>query len=106
MEFHTKDELTNLLQKHFSSQPLTVTFTQWEGDEEDEEVTTFHGRLIEFRITDNEFAAHDLLLHFQADEDDVVEILMEIPKVEGDLGTHEGGELRVFGTEAELVLSK
>ncbi|WP_139489527.1 hypothetical protein [Brevibacillus dissolubilis] len=90
----------------FSNTALSITFTQWDAESEDEEeVSEFRATLKEFRITDNEFEEKDLLLVFDQDGDDV-EILMEIPAEEVDLATLDGSQLRIFGTEAEVVLSK
>jgi hypothetical protein len=105
MDIHSHEQLLQILQQ-FGDKEAEITFTQWEGDDEDEEVTTFHGRLVEVSLQNNEFGEKDLLLHFQADEEQVVEILMEVPKEEADLGSYSEDRLRIFGTEAEIVISK
>lgn len=91
----------------FTGTALKVTFTQWDADSEDEEeVSEFGATLKEFRISANEFEEKDLLLVFDQEGDDV-EILMEIPAEEVDLANLvDGNQLRIFGTEAEVVLSK
>lgn len=105
MEIHSHEELLKLLQEQFIEQEATVTFTQWDNDGEDEEETIFHGSLQSVRLDDNEFGEKDLLLIFQSNQDEV-EILMEMPKEEADLASAEQGSVRIFGTEAELVLQR
>lgn len=105
MDVHSHEQLLKILQQ-FGDKEAEITFTQWDGDDEDEDVSTFHGRLVEVSLQDNEFGEKDLLLHFQAEDEQVVEILMEIPKEEADLGSFAEDRLRIFGTEAELVINK
>ncbi len=106
MDIQRHDELCDTLEKHYTNQQATITFTQWDTDNEDEEETVFAGTLVEVQLSDNEFGEKDLLLHFAADDQEVVEILMEIPKTEADLASFDGSRLAVFGTEAELSLVK
>jgi len=105
MDIQIHQELLKLLQEQYMKQEATITFTQWDNDGEDEEETTFHGTLQSVRLDDNEFGEKDLLLRFQSDQDEV-EILMELPKEEADLASVEQGSVRIFGTEAELVLQR
>ncbi len=105
MDIHSYKDLLKTLDQ-FLRQPLTVTFTQWDSDYADEEeVIDFTAALKEFKLTDNEFGEKDLLLMFQAEEEEM-EILMEVPAVEEDLGVWEENELRIFGTESELIVKK
>lgn len=106
MDFDKHAQLEELLSQHFSQVEAEITFTQWDSDSEDEEVTHFRGRLVKSSLTDNEFGEKDLQLTFEVDGEETVEILMEVPKEEADLGTYEEGNLHIFGTEAELVLAK
>ncbi|WP_232699267.1 hypothetical protein [Brevibacillus daliensis] len=106
MEIQNHAELLALLESDFINKPLTVTYTDWEGgDLEDEQVTTFQGTIVEVSISDNEFEEKDLSLRFQTDEGEV-EILMEIPAEESDLANQDEDSFRIFGTEAELILAK
>lgn len=106
MDFDTHQQLDELLRQHFHEVEAEVTFTQWDGDNEDEEVTQFHGKLVGTSLTDNEFGEKDLLLTFQADGDEMIEILMEVPKEEAELGSFNDNRLHIFGTEAEIVFAK
>lgn len=107
MDIQQHARLLSLLQDEFENRLATVTFTQWETDQEDEEEETrFTGKLVGFELTDNEFAEKDLLLKFTDEEDESLEILMEIPGEEVDLATFAEGRLAIFGTEAEVVLEK
>ncbi|QOT00882.1 hypothetical protein JNUCC42_09550 [Brevibacterium sp. JNUCC-42] len=106
MEIQNHAALLEILEKTYVNQLVDITYTDWEGDEqEDEEVTTFRGTLLEVKLEDNEFEEKDLTLRFQEDEGEV-DILMEIPANEQDLGVIEEHLVRIFGTEAELVLAK
>ncbi|GAA4710581.1 hypothetical protein [Brevibacillus fulvus] len=104
MEIHSHQQLLQLLREQFAAQ-AEISFTQWDTEGEDEEETQFHGRLLEVTLTDNQFGEKDLWLQFETDGDKV-EILMELPAEETDLGSVEEEQLRIFGTEAELVLTK
>lgn len=105
MELHKHKEIENTLQQ-FINQVLSVTYTQWDSEEADEEeVIDFNGTLKEVRITDNEFEEKDLFLLFTGDDGEI-ELLMEVPAAEEDLGVLEGNQLRIFGTEAEIILTK
>lgn len=104
MEIQTHQELLEQLQQYEGSR-LTITFTQWDSDADDEEVTVTNGTLTLVRLTDNEFEEKDLLLQF-TDGDEAFEILMEIPMDESDLAVRDEDALRIFGTEAELQLSR
>jgi hypothetical protein len=104
VELHRHDQLLQALKETYTGVLIDIHFTQWDSDEEDEEVTLFRGSLTEVELTDNEFGEKDLRLTFATDSDEEVEILMEIPQEEEDLGALQDGELRIFGTEAELVL--
>lgn len=106
MEIQTHVQLLELLQQEFTEIQCEVIFTQWDNDSEDEEVTQFIGQLSGVRLTDNEFMEKDLLLSFQVEEAEVVEILMELPKEEVDLAAFENSRLQIFGTEAEVVIAK
>ncbi|MBG9801414.1 hypothetical protein ABHN05_10900 [Brevibacillus laterosporus] len=106
MDIHNHAALMEILDKAYVNQKVQVTYTDWEGDEqEDEVVTTFRGTLLEVSLKDNEFEEKDLTLRF-LEEEDQIEILMEIPANEQDLGVSEEQLVRIFGTEAELVLAK
>jgi len=104
MEIHEHKQLTEQLQQ-LQGKEVHVSYTQWDADQDDEEVAEFRATLESIRLTDNEFEDMDLLLVFQA-EDEQFEILMEIPKAEGELAAVENSRLRIFGLEAELQLSK
>ncbi len=104
MDIQTHDKLMTLLQSEFKGKAGTVTFTQWDGDSEDEEVTQFRGKLMDAELRDNEFGEKDLTLSFEVDEEQTVEVLMEIPAEEVDLASHAENRLHIYGTEAEIVL--
>lgn len=105
MEIQTHKEMLNTLQQ-FVDQKLSVTYTQWDSEESDEEeVIDFEGTLKEVKVTDNEFEEKDLFLLFVGDEGEI-ELLMEVPAAEEDLGVMEGNQLRIFGTEDEIILKK
>ncbi|RNB58398.1 hypothetical protein EDM57_06615 [Brevibacillus gelatini] len=107
MDIQQHEQLLRLLVDEFAKQPLSVTFTQWDTEsEDDEEVTQFQGQLAEVKLTDNEFAEKDLWLLFVAEDEESVEILMEIPGEEVDLASYADGKLNIFGTEAEIILEK
>ncbi|UFJ43075.1 hypothetical protein LOK74_11555 [Brevibacillus humidisoli] len=106
MELHRHEQLMACLRETYLQQSLQVTFTQWDGDEEDEQVSQFQASLVDIVLDDNEFGTKDLLLTFELDEEEVVEILMELSREEADLANLDGGTLRLFGTEAELVLTR
>ncbi|MDR7317676.1 hypothetical protein [Brevibacillus nitrificans] len=107
MDIQQHERLLRLLTDEFENQMATITFTQWDTDSEDEEEETqFTGKLVGYKLTDNEFEEKDLLLLFADEEAESVEILMEIPGEEVDLATFENGRLAIFGTEAEVVLEK
>jgi len=105
MEIHLHDKLLELLDAHFRGKEASILFTQWDGDSEDEEVTQFRGQLASAVVADNEFGEKDLTLTFVT-EGEEVEILMEIPAEEVDLGSYQDDQLHIFGTEAEIVLSR
>lgn len=104
MELHRHEDLLAALKASCLGRPLEVTFTQWEGEEEDEQVSQFRASLLDIALDDNEFGTYDLLLTFQRAEDEVVEILMELPREEENLAYQDEAGLRLFGTEAELIL--
>ncbi|WP_019119798.1 hypothetical protein [Brevibacillus massiliensis] len=104
MEIQTHQQLLHTLQEQFTDRPAQITFTQWEGEEEDETVTEFQAVLKQVSLTEGDFAGKDLFLLFEAEGEQVLELLMEIPAEEEDLGVLDGGQLRIFGTEAELVI--
>lgn len=107
MDIQQHERLLRLLTDEFENKMATVTFTQWDTDSEDEEEETqLAGKLVGYKLTDNEFEEKDLLLLFADEEAESVEILMEIPGEEVDLATFENGRLAIFGTEAEVVLEK
>ncbi|MGG1660343.1 hypothetical protein [Brevibacillus sp. NRS-1366] len=107
MEIQQHERLLSVLANDFEKQTASITFTQWDTDSEDEEeVTQFQGQLVGVKLSANEFDEKDLLLLFSAENDETVEILMEIPGEEVDLATYQEGRLRIFGTEAEIVLEK
>ncbi|MFS0554293.1 hypothetical protein [Brevibacillus sp. 179-C9.3 HS] len=106
MDIQQHEQLIQLLAE-YKNQKASVTFTQWDTDsEEEEEVTQFQAELLEIKLTDNEFEEKDLLLVFTTEEGEEMEILMEIPGDEVDLASIEEDSLRIFGTEAEIVLQK
>lgn len=105
MDIQTHQQLLGALQQYTTNQ-VSVTYTQWDSEfADEEEVIDFQATLQEFRITDNEFGEKDLFLVF-VNGDEETEILMEIPAVEEDLAVLEDEQLRLFGTEAELILKK
>lgn len=106
LEIHKHDELLKTLEEHFAGQQLGVVFTQWDGDEEEEEVTELTGQLQEWRLSDNEFGEKDLYMRIEAQGEGDVEILMEIPAEEENLAQFGEGRLSIFGTEAELILTR
>ncbi|HAS01579.1 MAG TPA: hypothetical protein DCR67_08810 [Brevibacillus sp.] len=106
MDIHNHAALMERLEKAYVNQQVQITYTDWEGDEqEDEVVTTFRGTLLGVSLVDDEFEQKDLALRFLEDDNEV-ELLMEIPADEQDLGVSEEQLVRIFGTEAELVLAK
>ena len=105
MDIQSHKQLLDELQQKFTQKELDVTYTQWEGDTDDEEVTQFRGTLHSVELTENEFEEMDLLFVFQTDEEEI-EVLMEIPKEESDLATTDEKHLRIFGTEAEIELTR
>lgn len=105
MDIQSHKQLLDTLQQ-YSAQPLSIIYTQWDSESADEEeVIDFEANLQQFRLTDNEFGEKDLFLVF-INGDEETELLMEIPAAEEDLGVVEEGQLRLFGTEAELILKK
>jgi hypothetical protein len=106
MELQQHQRLLQVLQDEYLQKTATVLFTQWDTENEDEEVTRFRGQLTEMQLSDNEFDEKDLQLIFALEDGESVEILMEIPKEEADLAFHEADKLSIYGTEAELVLEK
>jgi hypothetical protein len=106
MDIHNHDQLMALLDSEFRGLEADITFTQWDGDSEDEEVTHFRGQLTSAELQDNEFGEKDLRLTFATDGEQELEVLMEIPAEEVDLGSMAEGRLHIFGTEAEIVLSR
>ncbi|MDH4615737.1 hypothetical protein [Brevibacillus sp. AY1] len=106
MEIQRHERLLEVLKEQFAQQEAAFSFTQWDTENEDEEVSQFRGTLTELKLTDNEFDEKDLLLILTAEDGEIVEILMEIPSEEVDLAVWEEGRLSIFGTEAELVLEK
>ncbi|QDS34814.1 hypothetical protein [Brevibacillus brevis] len=106
MDIQQHEQLIQLLAE-YKNHKVSVAFTQWDTDsEEEEEVTQFQAQLLEIKLTDNEFEEKDLLLVFTTAEGEEMEILMEIPGDEVDLASYEEGYLRIFGTESEIVLQK
>lgn len=105
MDIHTHAELVEILERDFQDNPAEITFTEWDGDSEDETVATFHGTLLSVQLSDNEFGEKDLLLTILADDEEL-ELLMEIPAEETDLGSYEAGRLHIFGTEAEVIFRR
>lgn len=106
MDIQQHERLIRILTDEFHQKTASVSYTQWETEGDDEEVTQFRGQLGHIKLTDNEFGEKDLLLVFIAEDGDEVEILMEIPGEEVDLATYEEGRLSIFGTEAEIVLAQ
>ncbi|WP_421616761.1 hypothetical protein ACAF76_013365 [Brevibacillus sp. TJ4] len=106
MEIQQHDRLLQVLRDEYLQKQVVILFTQWDTENEDEEVTQFRGQLTEIQLTDNEFDEKDLQLIFTLEDSESVEILMEIPKEEADLASHEADKLSIYGTEAELVLEK
>lgn len=106
MEIQQHERLLHVLNEQFVQQEAACTFTQWDTENEDEEVSQFRATLTASQLSDNEFDEKDLLLVFTAEDGETVEILMEIPSDEVDLAVWEEGRLSIFGTEAELVLEK
>jgi len=104
MDIQQHEQLLRILTEEFTKKELTVSYTQWDADGEDEEETQFRATLASATITNNEFTEKDLLLIFAAEDGEHIEILMEIPSEEADLATIDVGRLSIFGTEAELVL--
>ncbi|MEJ8545318.1 hypothetical protein Q3F21_08455 [Brevibacillus borstelensis] len=106
MDIHKHDQLLSLMEEHFSKGQIDVQFTQWDGDSDDEEVTQLRGSLTSWKLSDNEFAEKDLLIVLESETEGQVEILMEIPADEENLGVFADERLSVYGTEAELILSR
>ncbi|HZG13952.1 MAG TPA: hypothetical protein VE710_02920 [Candidatus Bathyarchaeia archaeon] len=105
MDIHTHAELLDILQRNYQNQEAEITFTEWDGDSEDETVSTFRGTLLAIQLNDNEFDEKDLLLTIQTDKEEL-ELLMEIPADEADLGSYEDGRLQIFGTESEVSFTR
>ncbi|USG63791.1 hypothetical protein NDK47_16620 [Brevibacillus ruminantium] len=106
MDIHKHDELLTTLQKQFAEGQIAVQFTQWDGEGDDEEVTEFRGTLVEWKLSDNDFGEKDLFILFRLKSEDDIELLMEIPAEEENLAEWNEGRLTIFGTEAELILTK
>lgn len=108
MEIHRRNDLLAALRESYLDRPLEVTFTQWEGEEEDEDeqVSQFRASLLDVALDKNEFGTYDLLLTFQPAGEEAVEILMELPREEENLAYQDEAGLRLFGTEAELILAR
>lgn len=106
MEIQQHERLIQRLAEEFQNQAASISFTQWDTESEDEEVTQFKGQLTEIKLSDNEFGEKDLLLLFVMEGEESLEILMEIPGEEVDLASYEEGRLSIFGNEAEIVLEK
>ncbi|CAM5793358.1 MULTISPECIES: hypothetical protein [Brevibacillus] len=106
MDIHKHDQLLGLIEEHYAKGQIQAQFTQWDSDSEDEEVTQLQGTLASWKLTDNEFGEKDLLIVLESDTEGTVEILMEIPADEDNLAVFAEGRLSIFGTEAELILSK
>jgi hypothetical protein len=104
MEIHQHNQLISQLQQYFQGKGMHISYTQWDVDQEDEEVTEFDATLETVTLTDNEFEEKDLLLVFLAGDEEI-EILMEIPKEESNLADFEDNTLRIFGLEAEIQIS-
>jgi hypothetical protein len=104
MDIQTHEQLVTLLESEYRGKEAAIIFTQWDTDSEDEEVTQFRGQLVSVKLCDNEFGEKDLTLSFEVDEEQVVEVLMEIPAEEADLGSLAEKRLHIYGTEAEIVL--
>lgn len=106
MDIQTHAELVRILEDEFVGTKAQLLFTQWDTDDEDEEESRFEARLLKVTLSDNEFAEKDLLLSLENDQGEELDLLMELPKAEEDLGSFVEGRLSIFGTEAELVLTK
>lgn len=106
MEIQTHEQLVRILESEFVGVQAQLLFTQWDTDGEDEEESRFAARLLKVEVTDNEFEEKDLLLALENEAGEELELLMELPSVEEDLGSYAEGRLSIFGTEAELVLTK
>ncbi|MGE7273522.1 hypothetical protein [Brevibacillus panacihumi] len=104
MDIQQHEQLLKILTEEYANKVLTVSYTQWDAEGEDEEETQFRATLASATLTNNEFTEKDLLLVFAAEDGEHIEILMEIPSEEADLAANEAGRLSIFGTEAELVL--
>ncbi len=105
MEIHTHTELLDILRREYQDQDSEITYTEWDGDSEDEQVSTFRGKLVDIQLKDNEFDEKDLLLLIQSDGEEL-ELLMEIPAEETDLGSFAEGRLQIFGTESEVIFKR
>lgn len=106
MDIQTHAELVRILETEFVGAKAQLLFTQWDTDDEDEEESSFTARLLKVTLSDNEFDEIDLLLSLEDEAGEELDLLMELPKAEEDLGSFEEGSLSIFGTEAELVLTK
>ncbi|MET3289982.1 UNVERIFIED_CONTAM: hypothetical protein ABID98_002552 [Brevibacillus sp. OAP136] len=106
MDIQTHAELIRILESEFVGAQAQFIFTQWDTDGEDEEESTFAARLLKVSLSDNEFEEKDLLLTLENEAGEDLELLMELPSVEEDLGSFADGRLSLYGTEAELVLKK
>lgn len=105
MEIHTHAALLEVLRLEYQDKDAEITFTEWDGDSEDEEVSAFRGRLVDIQLKDNEFDEKDLFLLIEADGEEL-ELLMEIPAEEADLGSFAEGCLQIFGTESEVSFKR
>lgn len=105
MDIQTHAQLLRTIEEEFVGKEAQILFTQWDTDDEDEEETGFSAKLLSVALSDNEFGEKDLHLVFDQDGEQA-EILMELPKTEEDLADFENGRLSIYGTEAEIVLTK
>lgn len=110
MEITKPNHIPELLREQFKDQKITVTFTQWESDdlEEDETVTQFVGTLLETAMKENQFSGLDGAFHFAVeDQEDIVEILMDFPLDDIDVvATLDQNMIHIYGNESELLLQK
>lgn len=105
MDIHTHQELLDIVTSEYLHKECNFSYTEWDGDAEDEQVSEFRGTLTEVLLTDNEFDEKDLFLRIRSEEEEW-ELLLEVPAEEADLATFVNHALQIFGTESEVTLSR
>jgi hypothetical protein len=110
MEMKNINKIPDMLREYITDQKVSVTFTQWETDEheEDEAISHFEGYLIECRVAENEFNGMDGAFHFKTDqEEEIIEILMDFPNDDEDIvASVVERTINLFGNESLLRMEK